>query len=93
LESLGLLLKVVVLDQESTQQMVMKNDFKVTPDESWLHIEEDQSIRIYVVWDVPHLLKNIRNQLRKYLLQVCTFQSLCTLDDALNCVHFSHCFL
>ena len=49
--------------------MVMKKDFNVTQAESWLHLN-DPARRIMVVWDVPHLLKNARNMLRKYCLQV-----------------------
>lgn len=63
-------LKAVVLDQESTQRMVMKTFFKVCPDEPWLHIPGEPQ-KIFVVWDFPHLIKNIRNNLRKYDLKVC----------------------
>lgn len=62
---------VIVLDQESTQQMVMRKIFNVTPEEPWLH-SKDIPDRIFVVWDVPHLLKNVRNNARKYVLKVCT---------------------
>lgn len=78
LASIDLKVKVLVLDQESTQQMVLKKDFKVTSDEPWLHRgnDDDPSNRVYVVWDVPHLLKNTRGQIMKYFLQVTCFYSL-----------------
>lgn len=69
LNSLGLKLKVLVLDQETTQQMVLKQDFHVTHHEPWLHLDGSNE-KIYVVWDVPHLLKNVRSQIMKHILQV-----------------------
>lgn len=62
---------MVVLDQESTQQKVIKNDFKVSPGEPWLHMNNPNN-KIFAVWDVPHLLKNIRNNLKKHDLKVST---------------------
>lgn len=68
LETAGIIVKVLVLDQESTQRMAIKKYFGATSEEPWLHISGDE--KIYVVWDVPHLLKNLRNTLKKYEMEV-----------------------
>lgn len=70
LSDVNITVKAVVLDQETTQQMVMKRFFNVSPDEPWLHVD-DACEKIYVVWDAPHLIKNVRNNLKRYNLKVC----------------------
>jgi hypothetical protein len=62
LSDVNITVKAVVLDQETTQQMVMKRFFNVSPDEPWLHVD-DISEKVFVVWDAPHLIKNVRNNL------------------------------
>jgi hypothetical protein len=57
------------MDQESTQRMVLSRFFGVTPKEPWLHLDDHRE-RIYVVWDPPHLIKCVRNNLKKHDLVV-----------------------
>ena len=61
--------KALVLDQESTQQSVIKKSFEVTAEESWLH-GLPYAEKVFVVWDPPHLWKNVRNNLKKHQLKV-----------------------
>jgi hypothetical protein len=70
LKSIGFVVKVIVLDQESTQRFTFKSHFGVTPLEPWIHGDDTIGQKIYVVWDSPHLLKNIRNNLKKHDLKV-----------------------
>jgi hypothetical protein len=70
LREINLKVKVIVLDQESSQRSTFKYGFGVSPEEPWLHLPDDAINRIYVIWDPPHLLKNIRNNLKRHNLKV-----------------------
>jgi hypothetical protein len=70
LKDIDINVKAIVLDQESTQRLTFKSCFGVTPSQPWIHEDSCESQKIYVVWDPPHLLKNIRNNLKKHHLKV-----------------------
>ena len=59
LKGVGLKVKAVVCDQGPNNQMVLKT-LGVTPEQPFFHHEDD---KITVLFDPPHLIKSIRNNL------------------------------
>lgn len=61
-ESAGLLVKSVVCDQGSNNQAMLKHELKVHPDKPYFIFNGH---KIFTFNDAPHLLKSVRNNLKK----------------------------
>ncbi|KAF0711482.1 Transposable element P transposase, partial [Aphis craccivora] len=62
LKEIGLIPKVVVCDQ-GTNNLCMRNLFGVTETKPYIHFEGE---KIYFFHDSPHLIKSVRNNFKKY---------------------------
>jgi hypothetical protein len=63
LEDIGLSVMAVVCDQEASHR-VLYNLLGATNDEPWFKSQRDN--KVYVLYDIPHLIKNLRNNLLNY---------------------------
>lgn len=63
LETIGFTVVAIVCDQESSHQACMK-DMNVTPDNPTFNSPSGNIV--HVLFDIPHLIKNLRNNLRNY---------------------------
>lgn len=62
LKSTGLIPKVIICDQGTNNQQLRKL-LKVTSEEPFITFEGE---KIFFIYDTPHLLKSVRNNLKKY---------------------------
>jgi len=81
LHGMNLTVIAVVCDQESSHRSCMSS-LGVTPQQPYFTV--DQCHRIYVMYDMPHLLKNMRNNLLQYDFIV-DGRTQCHLITLLNC--------
>ena len=63
LEEIGLSVMAIVCDQEASHQ-VLYNILGSTLNKPWFMSEKNN--KVYVLYDVPHLIKNLRNNLLNY---------------------------
>ena len=63
LQSIGLNVKAIVCDQGSNNRSFVEKAEKVSPDSPFFRVNSEN---IYVIYDPPHLVKNIRNNLMKH---------------------------
>ena len=64
-ENAGYFVVNIVCDQECNQQKLF-GQLKITPDAPYVAHPKDKTRKLYFLFDVPHLLKNIRNNLMNY---------------------------
>jgi len=62
LKSIDLIPKVIICEQGTNNQK-LRNLLKITIDEPFLTFEDE---KIYFMYDTPHLIKSVRNNLKKY---------------------------
>lgn len=62
LEEIGLCVKILVCDQGSNNRNFLETEEKVGVEKPFI---EHKNKKVYVVYDPPHLLKNVRNNLKK----------------------------
>jgi hypothetical protein len=63
LEGIGLTVVAVVCDQEASHR-VLHSALGATVDEPWF--KSDTGSKVFMMFDVPHLIKNVRNNIMKY---------------------------
>ena len=65
----GLIVKVVICDQGSYNRNLFESVLQVNEQKSYFVVSVD---KVYVLYDPPHLLKNIRNNLKRHGFIVAT---------------------
>jgi len=62
IKSIDLIPKIIICNQGTNNQK-LRNLLKRTIDESFLTFEDE---KIYFIYDIPHLIKSVWNNLKKY---------------------------
>lgn len=60
---IGLDVRIIISDQGTNNQSMVKNFMKVSKDRPSFHFEDRE---IFVMFDTPHLIKSVRNMLQKH---------------------------